>query len=72
MGCYYLRIDTKKDKKLMPRSLEEINKNNLEQLCPEAADLWEKYHDQVPLIVNGFEIDKRSQITGRSKVNTRE
>jgi len=52
----------------MPRSLEEINKKTVEQLCPEAADLWEKYHDQVPLIVNGFEINKRSQITSRSKV----
>jgi hypothetical protein len=56
----------KKDKKLMPRTLEEINKNTVDVLCKEAADLWEKYH--VPFIVNGLEIQRRSQITGRSKV----
>lgn len=53
----------------MPRSLEEINKSKVQDLCREAADYWEKYRDRVPFMVNGFEVTKRSRITSRRGVN---
>jgi len=69
MLCYNRDIKLKKDEMYMVRSLEEISKGKtVINLSKEAADLWDKYKKQVPFIVNGHEIEKRSVITGRSGI----
>jgi len=69
MLCYNRDIKLKKDETYMVRSLEEISKGKtVIVLSKEAADLWDKYKKQVPFIINGHEIEKRSVITGRNGI----